>query len=301
LELTRKHEQYDHDQWLLPQQNRNDDTITPPAAETTTDYATTKKSSRRRSHCSKPLPRFSSTPFILNLLAIMIILQYTPTIVNAQQQQNLMTMNGGSLLAMSGHNCVALAVDKRFGSGSQMVTIAPRHVWSPHPNVMLGFVGLEGDVRTLKDELKVQVSSKRNRSLGFVTADTDVAHQRRITPPALAYLVSHVLFNKRGYFVEPIVAGLMPNTYKPFLCAMDMIGAQSFSRSFVCAGAASLSLYGTAEALWKPNMEPQELAEICGKAFQSALERDCLSGYGVLVYLITKDGIVEYDLASRND
>lgn len=32
-----------------------------------------------------------------------------------------------------------------------------------------------------------------------------------------------------------------------------------------------------------------------------ALERDCLSGYGILIYLITKDGIKEYDLASRND
>ena len=38
-----------------------------------------------------------------------------------------------------------------------------------------------------------------------------------------------------------------------------------------------------------------------GKAFLSALERDCLSGYGAIIYLITKDGIMEYDLATRND
>lgn len=36
------------------------------------------------------------------------------------QQQDPMTMNGGSLLAMSGKECVALAVDKRFGSGPQV-------------------------------------------------------------------------------------------------------------------------------------------------------------------------------------
>ena len=88
---------------------------------------------------------------------------------------------------------------------------------------------------------------------------------------------------------------------KPFLCAMDMIGAQSFSKSFVCSGAASTSLYGTAEQYWKPDLPPDELAEVCAKAFQSALERDCLSGYGAIVYLITEDGIVEIDLASRND
>lgn len=218
-------------------------------------------------------------------------------IVNGQEQQNPMTLNGGSLLAMAGEGCVAMAVDKRFGSGPQMVTIAPRHVWSPHANLMLGFVGLEGDVRSLSEDLKIEVANKRNRSLGFGTNTAE----RRISPPALASVTSHLLWNKRSYFVEPLVVGLMEKTGKPFLCAMDMIGAQSFSKSFICAGAASESLYGTAEALWNPNLGPEELANVCGKAFQSALERDCLSGYGILVYLITKDGITEFDLATRND
>jgi 20S proteasome subunit beta 3 len=236
-----------------------------------------------------------SGPSFLSLVAI--IIAQLLVAVQAQEQENPLTFNGGSLLAMAGNECVALAVDKRFGSGRQMVTIAPRHVWTPHSNLMLGFVGLEGDVRSLSDDLKLQVASKRNRSLGF---DNDTA-ERRISPPALASITSHMLYRRRGYFVEPIVAGLLEKTRKPFLCAMDMIGAQSFSKSFVCSGAASKSLYGTAEALWKPQLEPEELAEVCGKAFQSALERDCLSGYGILVYLITKDGIIEYDLASRND
>ncbi|KAL3922051.1 MAG: hypothetical protein SGILL_002416 [Bacillariaceae sp.] len=208
-----------------------------------------------------------------------------------------MTMNGGSMLAMAGKDCVALAVDKRFGSGPQMVNIVPRHVWTPHAHLMMGFVGLEGDVVSLSEDLKIQVASKRNRALGFYGA----AAERRISPPALASIASHVLYNKRGYFVEPLVVGLMERTRRPFLCAMDMIGAQSFSTSFICAGAASKSLYGTAEALWKPKLEAKELVEVCGKAFQSALERDCLSGYGILVYLITGDGILEFDLAARND
>eukprot|EP00532_Pseudo-nitzschia_australis_P003562 CAMPEP_0168192378 /NCGR_PEP_ID=MMETSP0139_2-20121125/18015_1 /TAXON_ID=44445 /ORGANISM="Pseudo-nitzschia australis, Strain 10249 10 AB" /LENGTH=223 /DNA_ID=CAMNT_0008115611 /DNA_START=189 /DNA_END=860 /DNA_ORIENTATION=- len=223
-----------------------------------------------------------------------------------------MTMNGGSLMAMAGDECVALAVDKRFGSGPQMVNIAPRHVWVPHPNLMLAFSGLDGDVQSLSEELQMEVAAKRNRALGFSVAglrvggdgdSSDETEERRsrISPHALACLTSHVLYQKRGYYVEPLVVGLMEGTRKPFLCAMDMIGAQSFSQSFICSGAASTSLYGTAEALWRPNMKPKDLLECCGKVFQSALERDCLSGYGILIYLITKDGIAEYDLASRND
>jgi 20S proteasome subunit beta 3 len=198
---------------------------------------------------------------------------------DAQQQQDPLTMNGGSLMAMAGNGCVALALDKRFGSGPQMVNIAPRHVWAPHPNLMLAFSGLEGDVQSLSEELKMEVDAKRNRALGFSIgglktemggSNGEMAGRRtRISPPALACLTSHVLYEKRGYYVEPLVVGLMEKSQKPFLCAMDMIGAQSFSQSFICSGAASTSLYGTAEALWRPNMEPKELLECCGKVFQS--------------------------------
>jgi len=96
---------------------------------------------------------------------------------------------------------------------------------------------------------------------------------------------------------------------KPYLCGTDMLGAQSTSTSFVCSGVASRSLHGTAEALWRPNLDGEELVEVCGRAFVSALERDILSGYGAVVYLIQggcgDDGmgvqIIEYVLACRND
>lgn len=251
------------------------------------------------------------SPSLTKLIYCLFILLYATRKCCDAQQQNPLTMNGGSLMAMAGNECVALAVDKRFGSGPQMVNIAPRHIWTPHSNLMLAFSGLEGDVQSFSEELKMEVDSKRNRGLGFSAAGLSTEmnesdgrtwdSRSRISPPALACLTSHVLYEKRGYYVEPLVVGLMEKTRKPFLCAMDMIGAKSFSKSFICSGAASTSLYGTAEALWRPNMEPKELLECCGKAFQSAIERDCLSGYGILIYLITKDGIAEYDLASRND
>lgn len=89
--------------------------------------------------------------------------------------------------------------------------------------------------------------------------------------------------------------------YQPYLCSLDVIGAKSVSDAFVCAGAASNSIFGTAEAMWRPGLKKEELANICAKAFLSALERDCLSGYGAVLYLITRDGIEQHDLANRND
>jgi len=252
-----------------------------------------------------------------------------PSATVTAQQQDPQTLNGGSVLAMAGKGCVAVAVDKRFGSGPQTVNISPRHVLAPNPSLLVAFTGLDGDVRSLSEELSVQISAKVGRESGFGFEDSESiggdvenggnalplpvpvsSSSRRISPRSMAALTSHVLYSRRKspYYVEPIVAGLERGC--PFLCSHDLIGAQSKSDSFVCSGAASKSLYGTAQAFWHPNMQPDELARVCGRAFLSALERDCLSGYGAIVYLIVandtedKGGgcrIIEYDLACRND
>lgn len=163
---------------------------------------------------------------------------------------------------------------------------------------MVAFTGLEGDIQSLSQELSIQINSKHNRALGFMSSSSP---QRAISPRAMATLISHVLYGRRQapYYVEPLLVGLKEGM--PFLCSYDLIGAQSRSEAFCVAGVASKSLYGTAEALWRPGLTCEDLAEVCGKAFLSALERDCLSGYGAIVYLITKDGVMEYDLACRND
>jgi 20S proteasome subunit beta 3 len=229
--------------------------------------------------------------------------------------QDPTSMNGGSCLAMAGNGCVVLAVDKRFGSGPQMVNVVPRKVMMPPDSqVMVVFTGLEGDIQSLMQELEIQVESKTSRgtlllsSSSSLSKTSDMRQQRQrhrsISPRAMACLTSHVLYSRRAspYYVEPLVVGMDEHTQEPFLCAQDVIGAQSLSKAFVCAGVATMSMYGIAEALWRPNLDPEELVQVCGKAFLSALERDCLSGYGAILYLMTKDGMIqEIELVCRND
>lgn len=264
--------------------------------------------------------RIRTCKFAINLLFLLIILSCSQTLA---QQQDPMTLNGGSIMAMAGNNCIAVAVDKRFGSGPQMVNIHPRTVYVPNSKIVVAFSGLEGDIQSLSSEIGVQVSAKVSRNIGFGFLTN--SSRKKISPQSLSQLISHLLYRRRQspYFVEPIIAGIeriggddhnenqynddenhnqKPLKYKPFLCVQDCIGAQSRSQSFVCSGAASKSLYGTAEALWKPGLNSEELVQICGKAFLSALERDCLSGYGAVIYLIDgENGIEQIDLVSRND
>mmetsp|Transcript_32271 Transcript_32271/g.47331 ORF Transcript_32271/g.47331 Transcript_32271/m.47331 type:complete len:290 (-) Transcript_32271:118-987(-) len=280
------------------------------------------------------------TYYIFILLSSSTIIQLKT--VNAQEQDPT-TMNGGSIMAMSGQNCVAIAVDKRFGSGPQMVNVSPRNVLIPNSKCLVAFTGLGGDCQSLAEELSILISEKmmgKSSSSGFGFGleesygdgsggeEGGSVTKSIISPRSMASLTSHVLYGRRRspYYVEPIIAGLEPVVveeeergeddettttqkrkkiqYRPYLCAQDVIGAKSQSESFVCSGVASKSLYGTAEAMWRPNLKPDELARVCGRAFLSALERDCLSGYGAIVYVILggeNGGIMEYDLACRSD
>jgi 20S proteasome subunit beta 3 len=238
----------------------------------------------------------------------MVLLAFFLFILTSVHASDQATTGGGSMLAMAGTDCVALAVDKRFARGPALVAIRPVSVLMQVPRVLVAFTGLDGDVAALQHELLEHSTRRNNNNEMSVTAMTS--------------LTSHILYNQRNapYSVEPIVAGLRVVTdasaapssdkdvlsittrrYVPFLCSMDCIWATSHSAQFCCAGAASASLHGTAEALWKPDLNETELVQVCARAFSSAIERDCTSGYGAVIYLLNKDGIVEYDLASRND
>lgn len=214
-----------------------------------------------------------------------------------------------------------------------MVNISPRRVLVLHSRLMMSFTGLQGDVESVAQELSVQATKLTGRGSSFGFGNKSM-RSNYISPRAMSSLTSHVLYSRRSspYYVEPIIVGLEPihktkekldnenKTRKvndnqqqepqchdisprcrPFICTQDLIGAQSLSEDFCCVGVASSSMYGTAEAMWMPDMDPRTLGRVCGRAFLSALERDCLSGYGAVVYVLSENGVEMFELDSRDD
>lgn len=122
-------------------------------------------------------------------------------------------------------------------------------------------------------------------------------------PSTFGHMVSAMLYEKRfgPYFVEPVVAGLEPGTFKPYITAMDVVGAEVFTDDFVVAGTCSENLYGMCESLYKPDMEPEDLFEVVSQALLSAVDRDALSGWGAVVHLVTPEGTTVRHLKARVD
>ena len=53
--------------------------------------------------------------------------------------------------------------------------------------------------------------------------------------------------------------------------------------------------------MYRPNLDPEELFETISQCLLSAVDRDCLSGWGAEVIIITKDGVRTKTLKGRQD
>jgi 20S proteasome subunit beta 3 len=82
------------------------------------------------------------------------------------------------------------------------------------------------------------------------------------------------------------VAGINSNTNVPYICGFDNIGCIDLSSSFIVAGTATEQLYGMLEALYEPDLEPEQLFETMSQAFLNAVDRDAISGWGVVSYVM---------------
>ncbi len=192
-----------------------------------------------------------------------------------------MGYNGGAVVAMTGKDCVAIASDLRYGIrqltlASNMPKVPSRSrtvlltrgdsvvfkVFRINERTFVGLSGLATDVQTMFEKLQFRVNLYQLRE------------EREMEPKTFAHMVSTVLYERRcvgalvhllprdpsranasfgPYFVEPVIAGLDKDN-KPYICAMDLIGAPLLTDDFVLAGTCSENLYGTCESLYKPNL-----------------------------------------------
>jgi len=201
-----------------------------------------------------------------------------------------MSHNGAAVIAMAGKNCVAIASDTRFGIGAQTLAFDFPQVFKVTDRVYVGLPGLLTDTQTLYEKFKFNVNLYQLRE------------ERDITPKVFSNMVASMLYEHRfgPYFVEPIIAGLNEDG-SPFISGMDLIGAPVFAEDFVLAGTCSEALFGMAECLWRPDMNPEELFECISQALLNAFDRDATSGWGAIVHVLTTEGLTTRSLRARQD
>jgi 20S proteasome subunit beta 3 len=224
---------------------------------------------------------------------------------------------------MSGRQCVAIASDLRFGVRNQTVGTEYQKVFREGARSLVGVSGLATDAQSVFQRIRTRANLYRLRE------------EREMRPHVLASMVSSLLYDHRfgPYFVEPVVAGLeeeeeqegtgekttakattpggdgedggdrvqRESRFKPFLCGMDMLGAPMFAADFVCAGTGVDGVMGVCEALWRPDLEPDDLFEVISQCLLAAADRDAFSGWGAVVHVLTPTELTTRILKSRQD
>uniref|UniRef100_A0A2K6SWW5 Proteasome subunit beta n=1 Tax=Saimiri boliviensis boliviensis TaxID=39432 RepID=A0A2K6SWW5_SAIBB len=197
---------------------------------------------------------------------------------------SIMSYNGGAVMAMKGKNCVAIAADRRFGIQVQIVTTDFQKIFPMGDRLYIGLAGLATDVQTVAQRLKFWLNLYESKE------------GRQIKPYTL---MSMKQFGP--YYTEPVIAGLDPKTFKPFICSLDLISCPMVTDDFVVSGTCAEQMYGMCKSLWEPNMDPEHLFETISQAMLNAVDWDAVSGMGVIVYIIEKDKITTRTLKARMD
>ena len=193
---------------------------------------------------------------------------------------NPFSHNGSALVGMVGQGCVALASDMRLGVGFQTISTSFPKIFRMQDNILMGLTGLATDIITFHKKIKHKLEMYRLRENRDMSART------------FASLIGTTLYEHRfgPFFVVPIVVGLERDG-TAVICTYDSIGTQSTTEKFASAGTASDNFDGLCESYYRDNLKPDEIGDVLANILTSGTDRDILSGWGGVVYVVTPDYI----------
>lgn len=206
--------------------------------------------------------------------------------------------NGGTILAVAGEDYAVIATDTRLSQGFSIHSRDSPKTYQLTENTVLGCCGFHGDVLTLTKVLRAR--------LQIYEKD----HLKKMPTPSIAAMLSTMLYYRRffPYYTHNIVAGL-DEQGKGCVFSFDPVG--SYEREVYRAK-------GSASAMLQPLLDNQiggknqqnhakepipakKCVALIKDVFISASERDIYTGDGIVISVITKDGVKSEQFPLRKD
>jgi len=206
--------------------------------------------------------------------------------------------NGGSIVAIGGPGFAVIGSDTRLMSGYSIYTRDQPKLTTLGKTTVLGCCGCWGDVLTLTRLIDARMKYYKHQ------------HLKEMSTNAAAQMLVTMLYNKRffPYYVSNVMAGLDADG-NGVVYSYDPVG--HMDKNMFHAGGSSGPLLqplldnqiGHYNMAIKPT-EPLSLekaVQVVKDVFTSAAERDINTGDGVIINIITKDGIREERFPLRQD
>ncbi|XP_076170407.1 proteasome beta6 subunit [Ptiloglossa arizonensis] len=206
--------------------------------------------------------------------------------------------NGGSVIALAGDDFCVIAADTRLSSGFSIYTRDQQKLFTLSNTTILGCSGCWCDTLTLTRLLSTRIQMYQYE------------HQKEMTTPAVAQMLSIMLYYKRffPYYVSNIIGGI-DDEGKGCVYSYDSIGHFQLTK-YRASGSAGALLqplldnqigYKNQEGVEHAPLTQERAIAIIKDVFISAAERDIYTGDSISIKVVTKDGIQDSSFALRKD
>lgn len=187
---------------------------------------------------------------------------------------------GAASVAVKCKDGVVLGSDKRATWGYTVTNKSTRKVFKITENIGLAAYGLIGDFQILVKILRAQAN----------LYELDAGEP--ISTESVGKLVSNYLYSRKMYplFTNLIIAGVDKDG--PKLYTLDAIGSL-LPDDYGVAGTGMLISVGILEAEYSPEIMVSEGEKLVEKTIRNSIKRDAMSGNGIDLLIITKEGVKE--------
>ena len=190
---------------------------------------------------------------------------------------------GATTLGVACKDGVIIASEKRVTYGYLVVSKSGKKVFKITGNIAAACAGLIGDMQILM------------REIAAYTRLFELDNGRRIPVRSAAKFLSTILFQRRffPYITQTIVGGVDeegPNVY-----TLDPFGSV-IPDKYAAIGTGAEVAVGVLESSYKDGLSLDECRELVLRAMRSAIARDAMSGNGIDLLLVTREGIKEENL-----
>ncbi len=175
---------------------------------------------------------------------------------------------------------VVLGSDRRVTFGYTVINKSTQKVFKINEYIGLACYGLVGDFQIL-----VKILTAQSNLYELETGE-------RISTNSLAKLISNYLYSRKlmPLYNNLVVAGIDKDG--PKLYTLDALGSL-MPDDYAAVGTGMLLSIGILEAEYDPSCLVKDGEKLVEKAIRNAIKRDAMSGNGIDLLIITKDGTEE--------
>jgi len=187
---------------------------------------------------------------------------------------------GATAVGIKCKDGVVLGNDRRATWGYTVTNKTTQKLFKITDNVGMAAYGLIGDFQFVSRVLKAQA------------ALYELDANDKISTNSIAKMVSNMLYARKmaPLYTNLIIAGV--DKEGPKVYTLDALGSL-IPEEFGATGTGMLLSMGILEADYKPDMSIEDGVKLVEKAIRNSIKRDAMSGNGIDLLIITKDGSEE--------